>query len=62
MTELDEKWGLVLAGGGGKGSYEIGVMRAIREKLPNINICAISGSSVGSLNMVLYAQNNQNMA
>lgn len=59
MIETDKKWGLVLAGGGGKGAYQVGVMRAIREKLPGIDIAAISGSSVGSLNMVLFQQEDQ---
>lgn len=62
MIETDKKWGLVLAGGGGKGSYQIGVIRAIREKLPGINITAVSGCSVGSLNMVLFLQDNQELA
>lgn len=59
MIETDKKWGLVLAGGGGKGAYQIGAIRAIREKLPGIYIAAISGSSVGSLNMVLFQQEDQ---
>lgn len=62
MIETDKNWGMVLSGGGGKGSYQIGAMRAIRDKLPGINITAISGSSVGSLNMVLFEQEDQSLS
>lgn len=56
------KWGLVLAGGGGKGAYQIGVFRALREKLIDNYITAVSGSSVGALNAVLYALSSQKIA
>ncbi|BEP30227.1 patatin-like phospholipase family protein [Helicovermis profundi] len=41
-------YGLVLEGGGAKGSYQIGVWRALREL--NIDIGAISGTSIGAIN------------
>lgn len=40
-------YGLVLSGGGGKGGYHIGVWKALREM--DINITAVTGTSVGSL-------------
>lgn len=54
-----EKWfgnktGLVLNGGGGKGAYQIGAFKAIREAGLNDLITAVSGSSIGSLNMCLF--------
>lgn len=48
-----DKWGIVFAGGGGKGAYEIGAWKAINEF--GLNIQAVSGASVGALNGVLFA-------
>ena len=44
--------GLVLAGGGAKGSYQVGVYQALMELgwLPDV----ITGASVGSLNAALF--------
>lgn len=47
-------WGLVLAGGGGKGAYEIGAWKALLER-PDLRITAVSGTSVGALNAGLFA-------
>ena len=49
-----QKWGLVLAGGGGKGAYQIGVWKALREFGLEEEIAAVSGVSVGALNAVLF--------
>lgn len=49
-----KEFGLVLAGGGAKGGYEIGVWKALREL--NINIKAIAGTSVGALNGAIMTQ------
>ena len=46
-------WGLVLSGGGGKGAYEAGVLRALAETGFLAKIGAVSGSSVGGLNAAL---------
>jgi len=46
---------LYLGGGGGRGSYEIGVWKALEEYRDVIDIKAVSGSSVGALNAALYA-------
>ncbi|WP_406543353.1 patatin-like phospholipase family protein [Clostridium ljungdahlii] len=54
--------GLVLTGGGGKGAYHIGVWKALREYGIDKNITAISGTSVGILNGILFAQGNYNVA
>ena len=45
-----QRIGLVLEGGGGKGSYQIGVLKAIRELGLEKKIVAVSGTSVGALN------------
>lgn len=61
LTEMNErksrptKIGLVLAGGGGKGAYQVGVWKAIKEYDLDRQIVAISGTSVGALNGVLFA-------
>ncbi len=51
-----KKIGLVLAGGGGKGAYHIGVWKALRETGLDRYVAAISGTSVGGLNAALFLQ------
>jgi|GEM_PF-1029821 len=48
------KRAVVLGGGGAKGSYEIGVWRALREL--NVDYSIVTGSSVGALNGAMMAQ------
>lgn len=59
---LQKDWGLVLAGGGGKGSYQIGAYKAIMEAGLHNRISAISGSSVGTLNMALLSMDDIELA
>lgn len=47
-------YGLVLSGGGAKGSYEIGVWKAIKDM--GIPIVAITGTSIGALNGAMLVQ------
>ncbi|NCB19890.1 MAG: patatin-like phospholipase family protein, partial [Bacteroidia bacterium] len=47
--------GLVLAGGGGKGSYQIGVWKALKEYGIDTMISHVSGTSVGALNACFFA-------
>lgn len=47
--------GLVLAGGGGKGAYQIGVWKYLHECGLDRYVRAVSGTSVGSLNAALFA-------
>ena len=49
-----EKLGLVLAGGGGKGAYEIGVWQALRDLGLEPLVAAVSGtsSSTNSIKLV----------
>ena len=49
-----EKFGLVLAGGGGKGAYQIGVWRAMHEMGIEKLIGGVAGTSVGAINGALY--------
>lgn len=46
-------YGLVLAGGGGKGAYQIGAWKAMREL--GITFEAVAGTSIGSINGALIA-------
>ena len=46
-AEQSNRLGLVLAGGGARGAYEIGVWKAICELGLDKRIVAISGTSVG---------------
>lgn len=50
------KKGLVLAGGGSRGAYQIGVWQALREM--DYAIEAVAGTSVGALNAAMIAQND----
>lgn len=47
--------GLVLCGGGGRGAYQTGVWKALRERGFDSRITAVSGTSVGALNAALFA-------
>ena len=48
--------GLVLSGGGGKGAYQIGVLRALAEEGQLDHVAAVAGTSIGAINAVLYVQ------
>ena len=62
LSELrNKRVGLVLAGGGFKGSYQIGVWLALRA-LGIRKLHAIAGTSVGALNAVLIANNDPKQA
>lgn len=49
-----QKIGLVLGGGGGKGAYQIGVWKALKEFKIDKYVNYISGTSIGSLNSLLF--------
>ena len=53
-----KEYGLVLAGGGTKGAFQVGVWKALQEL--EINIKAIVGASIGALNGALFLQDNFN--
>lgn len=48
-----KKYGLVLAGGGGKGAYQLGAWKAMREL--GVEFSAVTGVSVGSINGAFIA-------
>lgn len=47
--------GLVFSGGGAKGSYQIGVWKALRELGLESSITHVSGTSVGALNACFFS-------
>lgn len=49
-----KEYGVVLAGGGTRGSYEVGVWKALKEL--EINIKAVAGTSIGAINGALMVQ------
>ncbi|ERP30744.1 patatin-like phospholipase family protein [Chitinivibrio alkaliphilus] len=51
----NRKIGLVFSGGGGKGAYQIGVWKALREYNIDKYVKAVAGTSVGALNSALFA-------
>lgn len=53
-------YGLILAGGGGKGAYQIGAWKAMREL--GVKFSAIAGVSIGSINGALIASDKYNEA
>ena len=57
-----DKWVMALAGGGGKGSYQIGVWKALREIGLEKHLLAVSGASVGSLNAALISMGDYETA
>lgn len=53
--------GLVLAGGGGKGAYQVGVLKALKENGLLEDVAAISGASIGAVNAMLYAMEDMEL-
>ncbi len=54
------KYGLILEGGGAKGSYQIGVVKALREH--GIEISGVAGTSIGALNGAMIVQDDLDKA
>lgn len=54
----NREYGLVLAGGGTKGAFQIGVWKALCEM--GVNVKAIAGASIGALNGALFLQDDFN--
>lgn len=56
------KKGIALCGGGGKGAYQIGILKYLSEKGDLAAYSGFSGTSVGALNAVLYALGRYDLA
>lgn len=57
-----KKLGLVFSGGGGRGAYQIGVWKALREIGLDRDVQAIAGTSIGALNAALFIQGDIEIA
>ena len=55
FSAFSQEVGLVLSGGGGKGAYQVGVWKALKEYGIAQKVTTISGTSVGGLNAALFA-------
>lgn len=58
--DFDKEYGIVLEGGGAKGSYQIGVWKALKEC--GVKMKGIAGVSVGALNGVLMCMDDIKLA
>lgn len=56
------KIGLVLSGGGGRGAYELGVWKALKELKIDEYIEVFSGTSIGAINSALFLQDDLDKA
>ena len=56
----EREYGIVLSGGGTKGAYQVGMLKALREL--GIKIKAITGVSIGALNAAMFLQKDANKA
>ena len=63
MTKVfEKKIGLVLPGGGAKAAYQVGVLKAISELIPDSNpFSIISGTSAGAINASLLASRSESL-
>ena len=53
---MDKEYGVVFSGGGTKGAYQVGVVKALKEL--GLNIKAVSGASIGSINGAMFVQDD----
>ncbi|MGL5255216.1 MAG: patatin-like phospholipase family protein [Brevinema sp.] len=56
------KLGLAFGGGGGRGAYQLGVWRALIETGLDKQVQALSGTSIGAFNAVLFVQGDYDKA
>ena len=49
---------LVLSGGGARGAYQVGVLRFLARRYPELQIPVITGVSAGAINVALLAQHH----
>ena len=55
IFSFSQEYALVLSGGGGKGAYQAGVWKALKEYGIAQKVTVISGTSAGGLNAALFA-------
>ena len=54
---MEHKIGLALGGGGARGSYQIGVLKALHDEGILKNILNVSGTSIGAINTLMVMSN-----
>ncbi len=59
-TRINAAVGVVLAGGGGKGAYQIGCWKAIKRR--GLKVDAVAGTSVGALNSAMITRGDPALA
>lgn len=59
---MEKSWALVFGGGGGKGAYQIGAWKGLKEYGVDKKITAVAGTSVGALNTALFVQGDLELA
>ncbi len=61
-TSGKNRIGIVFDGGGGNGSYQIGVWKYLHERGVDAEITGVSGASVGALNSLLFVLRDYDLA
>jgi NTE family protein len=54
--------GLVMTGGGARGAYQVGTLRALARRMPNLQVPIITGVSAGAVNAVHLAAHHGSFA
>lgn len=57
-----KKYGLILTGGGGKGAFQIGALKALKEAGMTDYITGVSGASIGVINACLFCEGKIELA
>ncbi len=53
-------YGLVFDGGGARGAFQVGVIKALKEL--KIDVCAVCGTSIGAINAALFIMDDYDLA
>lgn len=61
-TPVTSDLGMVLGGGGARGAYQVGLLRAIARRYPNLKIPILVGVSAGAVNTIHMAAHRGNFA
>lgn len=61
-SPAENELGLVMTGGGARGAYQVGTLRAMARRLPDLNVPIITGVSAGAVNAVHLAAHHGTFA
>lgn len=62
MSEPTNQLGLVLTGGGARGAYQVGILRWIARRAPDLSVPILTGVSAGAVNAAKLASSRRNFA